>query len=1164
MVTRRGYVPACFLLSFAMNACAQERQPTLGDSPPQKPSAQAAATGEHRPHAGMLRFPDVSGTHVVFVYGNDLWLVPREGGLATPLASPPGQEAFPRFSPDGQSIAFVGNYEGNKDIYSMPIAGGVPRRVTYHPSAETLCDWNADGRLIYFAPGVIGLARQSRLLTTSPSGGLPTELPVPYGTNGAISADGQWLAYTPHSHDHRTWKRYRGGMATDIWLFNLKDKSAKKITDWEGTDSQPMWLGNKLYYMSDEGPEHRLNIWSYDPATGRRAQVTKFADYDVKWPSIGPGSDGSGEIVLQLGPTLQLLSLATGASKTVEIAIPGDRPTIRPYDYEPQKFINAWEVSATGKRAVLEARGDIWTVPNKQGSPLNLTHTSGVAERDPAWSADGQWIAYFSDATGEYELYVAQSDGRGETRQLTSSNAKIFLGAAAWSPDSKQIAFSDQFGTLYVHTLESKQTKAIDKNPWGGQVRVSWAPDSRWLTYVKGTDNQGMTAIWLYDLPTDKKTQVTSGMFSDSWPTFDRKGDYLFFASNRAFNSPMYEDVGTTFIYADTDVLFAVPLRAKVGSPWAPKSDDEKWGEQKDAEKKEDKEKKEGEKKDGETKDEKPAEKSDQDAKAEEKKDEEKKDEEKKDGEKKKEEVKPIEIELDGFERRAIPLPVDKGNFSLLAVNDKHQLLYVRGAARGSSAKTSVKLFDLTDEEKKEKTVLEEVGQFVVSADGKKILVRKDATMAIVDAAADQKLDKPLNLAAMRAKVDPREEWRQMFVEAWRVERDYFYDPNMHGLDWLGVRKQYERMLTDCASRDDLDFIIGEMISELNVGHAYVGRGGGDRESEPSVNVGMLGADFTLENGAYRIATIHEGGAWDYDARGPLSQPGVDVKAGDYLLAVNGNTLDPLKDPWAAFQGLGGKTVTITVSDKPTLDDSARHLLVQLKDGEDDLRFRAWIERNRKYVEDQTEGKVGYIYVPNTGVQGQNELFRQFYGQKDKLALIIDERWNGGGQIPTRFIELLHRPKVNYWATRADRDWSWPPDAHGGPKCMLVNGLAGSGGDCFPYYFKQRKLGKVIGTRTWGGLVGISGNPQLIDSGGITAPTFAFYETDGTWGVEGHGVDPDVEILADPSKMTDGGDPQLDAAIANMLDEIRKNPYAPPKRPAYPDRRGMGIKEQDK
>lgn len=1153
-------------VSCGLTACAQERvAPFALDAPQKTAGSGSAQPSEHRPHAGMLRYPDVSATSIVFVYANDLWVVPREGGVATPLASPAGMERFPRFSPDGRTIGFMGNYDGNPDLYTMSVAGSVPTRVTHHPATETLCDWTPDGKLLFFSNALAGLRRQTQLFTTSPTGGMPEKLPIPYGANGSISSDGQWLAYTPHSRDHRTWKRYRGGMATDIWLFNLRSKTARKVTEWEGTDTQPMWHGPKLYYLSDGGSEHRLNIWVYDPSANRRKQLTHQIDFDVKWPSIGPGADGQGEIVFQNGSALQLLSLSTGAIRTVDVVIPGDRPKIRPYEYDADKFITSWDISSTGKRAVFGSRGDLWTVPAKNGSPRNLTRSSGVAERDPSWSPDGQWLAYFCDETGEYELYIKQSDGRGETRKLTS-DATTFRFAPTWSPDSKMIVFSDKSGAMFLHTIESGETRGIDKDLWGRQARMNWAHDSRWITYTKTTDKGNIANIWLYDVAAGEKHQVTSGMFNDSWPTFDRRGEYLFFASNRDFSSPAYEDIGTSFIYADTDVLLAVPLRGDVGSPWAPKSDEEKWGEDKDEDDDENGEESASgdDNKDDEAKKDGDGASSDDDADND--KDEDDGDEEdadKKDGDKKKDEIKPVEIDLEGFERRAIPLPVDRGSFFALAVNHKGHLLYVRGAKRGSGGKPSIKIFDLSDEKKEEKTVVEETGSFVISADGKKILVRKDKTAAIVDAKAEQKLDKPMKLAAMKGTVNPHEEWAQMFHEAWRIQRDYFYDPNMHGVDWQAVHDRYEVMLRDCASREDLDFVIGEMISELNVGHAYV-RGGGDREEQPRVNVGMTGADFELHEGAYRISKIYEGAAWDYDARGPLSQPGVDVKVGDYLLAVNDIPLDTGKDPWAAFLGLGGKVVSLTVSDKPTMDDEARRVLVELKDSEANLRYRAWIERNRAYVDEKTAGRVGYIYVPDTGRNGQNNLIRQFYGQRDKAALIIDERWNGGGQIPTRFIELLNRPITNYWATRSERDWSWPPDAHAAPKCMLINGLAGSGGDCFPYYFRQAGLGKLIGMRTWGGLVGISGNPSLVDGGRTSSPTFAFYETDGTWGVEGHGVDPDIEVIDDPSKMTDGGDPQLDAAIEHMLAEIKRNPYTPPKRPAYPDRSGMGVREEDK
>lgn len=1151
--------------------------------------AQPAVTQEGtRPHGGMLRYPDVSATHVAFVYANDIWLVPRDGGLAAPLASPPGQEAFPRFSPDGRQIAFLGNYEGNPDLYVLPVTGGVAARVTHHPSAELLTDWTAEGRLLYFASGLGGLTRQTQLFTVDPAGGLPAQVPVPYGANGAISADGTWLAYTPHSIDMRTWKRYRGGMATDIWLFNLKDRSSRQITNWEGTDTLPMWHGDTVYYLCDAGENHKLNLWAYRVSDGQRRQVTNLDTFDCRWPAMGPGPDGKGEIVFQHGSNLMLLDLATEKSRTVEVVIPGDRPKIRAKAVDPLDNLGGTDLSATGKRVVIEARGDLFTVPAQEGSTRSLTRTSGVAERDPSWSPDGRWIAYFSDATGEYELYVTRADGKGETRQLTR-DSRTFYYNPRWSPDSKWIVTNDKAGVSRLHNVETAETKVLDVDPWTGAPDMSWSHDSGWITWARGTETNTNGAIFLHHVATGETHQVTSGMFNDSAPTFDRKGDYLYFASNREFTRPTYEDVGTTFIYADTDRLILVPLRKDVKSPYLAKSDEEE--PKKEGEKKEGDEKKDGEEKKDEDRDDgdppadadKPdkesgdavggdaqesGDKPSDDGKGEKKDDKDaKKDEEK----------KPVTIDLDGFERRAILLPVDRGQFFGLMVSEKGHLVYGRaragGADIGPGGGISLKILDAIAEKKddrKEKTIAEGVAGFGLSADGKKLLVVKPGgrQMYVVEPAADQKLEKAVPLDGLRMTVEPREEWRQIFTEAWRVQRDFFYDPHMHGVDWNEVRERYLKMLEDCTSREDVTYVIGEMISELNVGHAYA-RGGGDVEQGPSVSVGMLGCDFERvtdpQAGAvYRIARILEGAPWDLDARGPLSEPGVNVKEGDFLLAVNGAPIDPAKDPWAAFQGLAGKTVTLTVSEKASLDDSAREVVVTLLSSDTNLRYRAWIERNRKYVADKTDGRVGYIYVPNTGIDGQNDLFRQFYGQRYKAALIIDERWNGGGQIPTRFIELLNRPVTNYWARRDGNDWTWPPDSHQGPKCMLINGLAGSGGDMFPALFRQSGLGKLIGMRTWGGLVGISGNPQLIDGGNITAPTFAFYERDGTWGIEGHGVDPDLEVIDDPAKMADGGDPQLDAAIAHMLEELQRNPYVKPARPAYPDRSGMGIREEDK
>lgn len=1122
------------------------------------------AAADTQPHPGMMRYPDVGATHIVFSYANDLWLAPREGGMAASLASPPGLEAFPRFSPDGKSIAFVGNYDGNEDIYTIPVAGGAATRVTYHPGVELLCDWTPDGKsLIYFGNGLADMPRQSILMTVPAAGGLPEKLPVPYGANGAISSDG-WLAYTPHTIDNRTWKRYRGGMQTDIWLYRLKDNVSKRITDWEGTDSQPMWHGQTVYYMSDAGPEHRMNIWAYDVPDGPRRQVTNFQEFDIKWPAIGPGANGEGEIILQNGAGLYRIDLKTGAPTPVAITIPGDRPLIRPQRIDASRNIEGFDLSATGKRAVMAARGDVWSLPAKNGSPRNLTSTAGVNERDPAWSPDGKTVAYFSDGTGEYELYTRPADGGGEPKQLTR-DSRTFYYMRSWSPDSKRIAFGDKAGNLMICAVENGAVTKVDTDPAAGRPAVTWSSDSRWVVYAKEMPSQN-NALWLYDVQKDEKHELTSGMFNDDAPQFDRKGDFLYFISARKWSDPQYEDLGTTFAYHDCGVLLAVPLRKDVKLPWGPKSDEE--GQDDDDVKGKDKHKDKDKDKDKD----KEKDSNESDAKSDVKAADDKGDAQgAKDAEKKEEPAKPVLIDIEGFEARAVPVPVKPGPIAGVGVTDDNDLLLFRREDRrggdddddegGRGGNLAIKLFDPKSDKREEKSIISGVSGSTQSADGKKLLVRKGRKYGVIDAKPEQKMEDTLPTDDMKAVIDPRAEWTEILREAWRLQRDFFYEPTMHHVPWDQVYARYSALLPDCYSREDVTFLVQEMISELNVGHAYYRVP--PSQSGPSVPVGLLGCDFAFENGAYRIKKLYRGADWDTDARNPLLATGVNAKEGEYLLAINGVPLDAARSPYAAAAGLADKVVTLTLSEQPGRDPKARDVVVKMLGSEVNLRFRGWIESKRAYVASKTNGQVGYIYVPNTGVDGQNELFRQFYQQRTKAALIIDERWNGGGQIPTRFIELLNRPLTNYWARRDGRDWVWPPDSHQGPQCMLINGLAGSGGDMFPWLFRYNKLGKLIGTRTWGGLVGISGNPSLVDGSNMTVPTFGFYEKDGTWGVEGHGVDPDIEVIDDPALMRDGGDPQLDVAIELMLSEIKQNGYHPPKRPQSPDRKGMGIPESD-
>jgi tricorn protease len=1125
------------------------------------------------PHGGMMRYPDVSSTHIVFVYADDIWIVPRAGGAASPLASPPGGEGFPRFSPDGRIIAFNGNYDGNYDIYTVAVEGGIPERVTYHSSGERLCDWSFDNQLVFAMSGLGGLGRQPQLFIVPKAGGMPNRLPVPYGGYGTISGDGQWLAYTPRNRDFRTWKRYRGGWASDIWLFHLTDHTSKKITDWEGTDTIPMWHGKKIYYLSDAGANHRLNIWCYDLESKEGRQITHFKDYDVKWPSNGPGPNGEGEIVFEYNARLYLLNLGSEQATPVNISVPGARPRLRPIRKDVSGRVTDWFISPQAKRVLVQSRGDIWTLPAKNGTPRNLTRTSGIAEREPSWSPDGKWITYFSDESGENELVIRSVDGQGEPETITSMGAG-FRYQPIWSPDSKWMIFTDNESKFYLFNVEERDVRNFDRvNISGWRMGVprgfSWSADSQWIAYTR-PNKDNMNVVVLYNVSEGELHEVTNGMFADYLPTFDRKGDFLYFFSEREISRPKYADGGLTFIYDETSVLHAIPLRKDVSNPFKAKSDEEE-ADKDEEDKKEDEDKKE--KDEDKDKKEKEAD-GDEESECEdpndvdeeecgesaesEGKDEEKKDDKKdKDKDKDKDKVKPVEIELENMEARCYRLPVKRGRFYYLEVNDKNHLIYLR---RGEES--TLQYFDPEDEKREEKTVIGKVSFVQMTPDGKKLLVRSGGKMGIIEAKAGQKIENVVVTSPMNVVIEPREEWRQVFVDAWRFMRDYFYDPHMHNVDWPAVRRQYEAMLDDCVSRRDVGYVIAEMISEVNAGHTYYG--GGDVDSGPRQSIGYLGVDFELDQGYYRIAKVYEGGKWDTDARSALST--LDKKEREqcsYLFKVNGVPVDTSKAPWAAFEGLSGATVTLTVGAEPDPEE-ASNVVVKLLGSESGLRYRHWIESNRQHVEKESDGKVGYIHVPDTGGRGQRELFRQFTGQMNKEALIIDERWNGGGNIADRFIELLNRPIYLHIFERYENDWRVPTLSHQGPKCMMINGEAGSGGDIFPYLFRKAGLGKLIGMRTWGGVIGISRNPSLIDGARLTVPVITFYETDGTLTMEGHGVDPDIEVIDDPALMVNGSDPQLDAAIEHMLEEIENNPYVPAKRPPYPDRSGMGILEEQK
>ena len=1199
--------------------------------------------------------------------------------------------------------------------------GGVPARITHHPGNERLNDWTPNGLLFSFN-AMSGNPAQQQLFFVDPLGGMPEELPIPYGAVGSVNSSGELLAYTPNSRDFRTWKRYRGGLATDIWLYNLNTNEAEQITDWEGTDSAPMWHGDSVYYLSDDGGQDRLNIWRYDTESGRREQITEYTENDVKFPSIGPDDGNGAEIVFQLGSHIHLLDARTGDAEPVEIRVPGARETLRPKRLNAAQNLSTGGISSTGKRIVVEARGDIFTSPAENGPVRQLTSTSGAAERLPEWSPDGRWIAYSADTDGEYEIYITQSDGKGETRQLTDGN-KTYWMAMHWSPDSESIVLVDKAGVISLLDVESGDMTRIDKEPMASQPPISWSHDSRWIAYHKAAEHSMLNTVWIYDTENDEHHQATSGFFSDSNPTFSRKGDYLYYTSNRNFSSPEYEDVGSTFVYSDTGRIIAVPLNDGVENKQLLESDEETWEEEEEDESGSE-ESEEGDAKDDDGESGEDADDAEDGAEDEQDAEDvpehlrgydtdhplwgvwngaakgfaaigapqdeisftwtilvdeegtitgqsavmgetddlgdsvtfdpdtgelriessemgvtsiqtgtvegdtisgsweleelgvsgswsaerstreiDKETIEEIEGDDE-EAAETVEIDFENFERRGRELGIAPGNFAQLSSNDKGHLLYMRI----SGGAPSLKIFDITDDEPSEKTVLGVALGYSISGDGKKIAAATPQGFGIASATPGQAV-KPVSMEFNKV-VERREEWRQIVVDAWRRHRDFFYVENMHGVDWEGVLDHYLPMVDDAVSREDVSYIIGEMIGELNVGHAYYF--GGDVEPQPSTSVGLLGVDFSVATkniggqmrSGFRIETIYEGAPWDSDARNPLTMQGLDIREGDILTHVNGAGVDTTQDPWAAFIDLAGKETNLTFvsdldpevaekidaeraaegeddeggedssaddangDDAENGDDEAytheRTYTIEPMGSETSLRYRHWVESKRRYVEEASDGKIGYIYVPNTGVQGQNELFRQFYGQIGKEALLIDERWNGGGQIPTRFIELLDRPRTNYFYRRDGRDWPWPYDSHQGPKAMLINGNAGSGGDMFPWLFRENDLGPLVGTRTWGGLVGISTVPGLIDGGYTAVPNFGFYEKDGTWGIEGHGVDPDIKVIDDPSKMLDGNDPQINAAVDHLLEKIKTEGYEPPEPPEPPVRTGIGIEEEDK
>jgi tricorn protease len=1050
----------------------------------------------------LLRQPDISGDQIVFVYGGDLWLSTIRGGDARRLTSDDGLEQFPKFSPDGKWVAFTGEYGGNKQVYVISIDGGVPRQLTFYNDIGVLpprggvdnrvVDWSPDGKNVLFLPHRLPWGdRMGRHYVIPAAGGMETPLAIPEGSGGSYSPDGTKIVYTPIEREFRTWKRYRGGRAQDVWTYDLATNKAERLTDSVATDNQPMWIGNTIYFTSDrEGG--KLNLWAQEVGSKTARKLTSHTDYDVLWPS----ADRS-QVVYEEGGYLWRYDTASGKNEKVPVRITGDFRNTVPYFKNVKANIESFSPSPSAARALFVARGEIFTAPAKNGEVRNLTQTPAIRERDAVWSPDGKWIAYLSDRNGDdYEVYVRPADGSGTERQVTTG-ARSWRFAPQWSPDSKWMAFFDKDQSLRLLDVTSGKLTDIDRDEFGDMTTYRFSPDSRWIAYTKLNDAR-FSSIYVYSIADGKISRLTSGMTDDNEPVFDPKGRYLYFTSNRDYNLT-FSAFEFNYVYTDPTRVYVGVLAADGPAILLPQSDEEKVVAEPVVA---------------------PA------AKSETKKED-------------KVEKKSVVVRIDpaGFESRVRAIPGGPGQYGSLAAV-ANGVLYLTG----DGARRSLKLYNLED--RKEETVLEGIRSYELSADGEKVLFSSGSDYGIAAAKGGQKSGEGLlALDRMEMKIDPKAEWAQEFSDGWRTVRDWFYDPNMHGVDWNDVRARYSALLPYVAHRTDLDYILGEMMGELNSGHAYH-----DTSTDwqvKRIEHGLLGADIVADaSGYFRIAKIFPGENWNEKTRSPLTEPGVKVKQGDYILAVDGTSTKGVDNFYRLMENKANRVVTLLVNSKAdTLGAREEHVRPITK--ETNLRYLDWVASRRAYVDKASGGRIGYIHLPNTAGEGNQELFKGFYPQAQKPALIIDDRYNGGGFIPDRMIELLDRPVLSYWARRNVKPTQTPAYAHVGPKAMLINGYSSSGGDALPYYFRERNLGTIIGTRTWGGLIGLSGNPTLMDGGTVSVPTFRFMDAKGMWAVEGIGVSPDIEVVDRPDLVAAGQDPSLEMAVKVLLEQLEKNPPKP-------------------
>ncbi|HYZ87513.1 MAG TPA: PDZ domain-containing protein [Bryobacteraceae bacterium] len=1080
----------------------------------------------------------MSRTHIVFVYAGDLWSVPREGGDAVRITVSPGYETNPKFSPDGTQIAFTGEYDGNIDVFVVPATGGVPKRLTWHPANDTVVGWTPDGKKILFNSNRTAYSRFVELFTATVDGGFEEKLPLPTGVDGSYSPDGKSIAYLPTPPAFAAWKRYRGGMTTKVWLANLSNSRIERVPRENSNDFNPMWIGDRVYFLSDRnGP---FTLYVYDSKTKQVKQALPNSGLDLKSASAGP--DGS--IVYEQFGSLHLFDTKTNKSKPVLVRLTGDLPEVRPKFVNVAKNLSSPGISPTGARALFLARGEVVSVPAEKGDARNLTNTPAVMERDPQWSPDGKTIAYFSDESGEYALHLKPQLG-GDVVKIPLQPA--FYRGLKWSPDSKKLAFLNSSAQPCYLDIESKKQVCFFEQAFGiftNAPQLTWSPDSRWIGYTHILKNY-LNALSLYSIADGKSTQITDGMSDVSNPVFDKEGKYLFFTASTDAGAARQPDLHSINRPISRSIYLAV-LSKTESSPFAPESDEEKVSEEK------------------KVVEEKKAEANVAEAKKD------VKPEEAKAAAEKIAATAATKIDLEGIDQRILAVPMPARRYVDLQVAKNGVLLAVElmpppaeMPGEPQPIPATVHRYDM--KARRADVALSGVTQFLMAHNGEKALYKQGDNWYIAALRPMAPANGPtpptpppaptpssaLKTAAIEVRVDPQEEWKQMFREGWRMQRDYFYDPNLHGLDRKATMAKYEPYLDRLGSRRDLTYLFQEMFGELTVGHLYTG--GGDLPDVKKVQTGLLGCDYDVANGRYRFARVYSGENWNPQLRAPLTQPGVNVKEGEYLIAVNGRELRASENVHSFFEGMANKAVILKVASDAN-GTNARDVTVVPIASESGLRNRAWIDENRRKVEKMTEGRVAYIYMPDTALGGITAFNRYFYAQVGKEAAIIDERYNGGGMVATDIVEILTRKPMSAAIARSGASAFQPQGAIYGPKVMIINESAGSGGDAMPWFFRRAGAGKLIGTRTWGGLVGISGYPPLMDGGFLTAPSVGLYNPiSGEWEVENVGISPDLEVDQDPELVRQGRDPQLERAVQTVMEELKKNPPPQFRKPKFPN-----------